>query len=316
MQTTRTTLNPPSPRDGATAEGLPPVGPVRRVLASLAVLAALPYLALKITWLSGIPVGLGDPDLANSPVMLWLNGLTMTLDVVALLLAVVFMTRRGLRAPAWLVLPPMWIGAGLLGQILVSLPVGLLLSAAAPSQPPPTTGPPPIEAWVFTAVYSGFALLGIGLLGAFALYARQRWGGRPQPAVTPAARTALAGAAALSLVAAVVHLVVSDVPLDSRVLDLVVAVVGAGALVALARPGVRGRAALTAVVVAFVVTGALTAWGTYLAVIMGVPNDLVGQTGVDVATVFASALRMLAGFAGAAALRARLVHGAGPRAGA
>lgn len=285
----------------------PTVPAARRALAGLAATATLPYLVLKLAWLAGTPVGLRDPDLATSPAMLWLNGLTMVLDVVALALAVVFMTRRGLRAPAWLVLPPMWIGAGLLGQILLALPLSLVARAVAPSQPPTTAGPPPVAGWVYGMVYTGFAVLGIGLLGAFALYARQRWGGRVTPAPTPGSRTALRAGAGLLAVAAVAHLVLSDVPLGSRVLDLVVGAAGVAALLALARPQVRGRAALAAAVLAFVATGAAAGWGTYLGVITAVPNALVGQTAIDWTTVGTSALRTLAGLGGAAALLARLV---------
>ena len=306
MQTRQSSSTAPTDRPGRAPGAPPPVGAGRRALAVVAAAAAVPYLALKLTWLAGSPVGLRDPDLATSSAMLWLNALTMLLDVVALTLAVVLMTRRGLRAPAWLVLPPMWIGAGLLGQILVALPVSFVARAVAPSQPPTTAAPPPIAGWVFGMVYTGFAVLGIGLLGAFALYARQRWGGRPLPSPTPGSRTALLSTAGLLAAAAVAHLVLSDVPLDSRVLDLVVGAVGVVALVALARAEVRGRAAVVAVVLAFVATGASAGWGTYLGVITAVPNALVGQTAIDWVTVGTSALRTLAGLAGASALLVRL----------
>lgn len=280
---------------------LPPVGPVRRSLAGFAALMTLPYLGLKIAWLSGSRIGLQDPEFGTSSAMFVLNLLTLGLDVVALLLAGVFFVRRGLRASLWLVLPPMWIGAGLLGQILATLPVHLIAQAASPSQP--TSGElPPIAEWVFGFVYAGFAGLGVGLLGAFAIYAWQRWGHRQVAPARPAARVALRCAALLSLAAGLGHLVLSDVPLLTRVFDLVIAAVVAGALLALCRPA-PGR---VAVVAAFIGTGALAAWGTYLAVVLLVPNELVGQTSVDWATVGASLGRAAAGFAGVGALMARL----------
>lgn len=305
MQTTPTLPTTPD-SSPSTSAAPPPVGPARRGLALLAVLATLPYLTLKLHWLTGGRAGLGDPAFGQSTVMYVLNGLTMLLDVVALVLAVVFLTRRGLRAPAWLVLPPMWVGAGLLGQILVALPVSAILNAVSTPSAPTTGEPPPIAEWVFTMVYAGFGLLGVGLLGSFAIYAWQRWGGRPLGAPTAGQSGTLVAAAGLVLVAAVVHLLLSEVPLSSRLLDLVVALTAAISLTALASPAVRSRGALVAVVIAFVGTGAMAAWGTYLGVIVLVPNDLVGQDAVDWPTVAASALRLVAGALGVGALAARI----------
>ncbi|MCK0112851.1 hypothetical protein MWU75_11945 [Ornithinimicrobium sp. F0845] len=290
----------PSARNASTAD-LPPVGPARRSLAAFAAVMTLPYLVLKIAWLSGSRVGLQDPEFGHGAGLTLLNSLTMGLDVVALVLAGVFFFRRGIRAPLWLVLPPMWIGAGLLGQILVTLPINLVWQAVSPAQP--TTGEvPPIDGWVYGMVYAGFAGLGIGLLGAFAIYGWQRWGGRPLPVAGPRSRAALRAAAALAVLAGAAHLVLSDVPLSNRLVDLVISGVAALALMGLTRPG-AGR---VTVVAAFVGTGALAAWGTFLAVTLLVPNDLVGQASVDWATVGASLLRAVAGFAGVGALALRL----------
>lgn len=302
MDTTRTVSDnhPPAPAERASPD-LPRVGPVRASLALFAALMTLPYLVLKLAWLSGSRVGLHDPEFGTSTAMTVLNSLTMGLDIVALVLAGVFLFRRGIRAPLWLVLPPMWIGAGLLGQILVSLPLELVAQAVSPSQPTPGEVPP-IADWVYGLVYAGFAGLGIGLLGAFAIYAWQRWGDRPLPVPTRLARRVLHLAALLVIGSALAHLVLSDVPLGTRLLDLVLAGVTAAALVALTRPD-AGR---VATVLAFVGSGALAAWGTYLAVIQLVPNELVGQTVIDWQTVGASLARAVAGFTAAAALIARL----------
>ena len=286
---------------GAPTVDLPRVGPVRRSLAAFAALMTLPYLVLKIAWLSGSRVGLQDPEFGHSTAMLVLNSLTMGLDVVALILAGVFFFRRGIRAPLWLVLPPMWIGAGLLGQILLTMPVNLIWAAVSPAQPT-ADELPPIADWVYAMVYAGFSGLGIGLLGAFAIYAWQRWGQHPIPRPGPRSRAVLRGAAALAAVSGLAQLVLADLPLLNRIIDLVIAGILAVVLLALGRPGAgRGTA-----VVAFAGTGALTAWGTYLTVILLIPNDLVGQSSVDWATVGTSLLRAAAGFAGAGALIARL----------
>ncbi|NLG23033.1 MAG: hypothetical protein GX555_16555 [Actinomycetales bacterium] len=300
-QTSSPTLSTTRPTLPVTGEDLPPVGAARRSLAAFAAVMTLPYLVLKIAWLSGSRVGLQDPEFGHDTGLTVLNSLTMGLDVVALVLAGIFFFRRGIRAPLWLVLPPMWIGAGLLGQILVTMPVNLVWQAVSPAQP--TTGEvPPIAGWVYGMVYAGFSGLGIGLLGAFAIYAWQRWGRRPVPAPGRAARAALRTAAVLAVLTAAVQLVLADVPLINRVIDLVISGVLAAALLALTREGRR----VAAIVVAFAGTGALVAWGTYLTVVLLLPNDLVGQTSVDWATVGTSLLRAAAGFVGAGALALRL----------
>ncbi|MGO1583123.1 MAG: hypothetical protein ACTHXO_07860 [Actinomycetaceae bacterium] len=293
-----------APADAASSaavahDELPPVGPLRRALAAFAILMTLPYLGLKIAWLSGATVGLADPEFGRSTGTYVLNALTAGLDVVALALAIVLVTRRGIRAPAWLILPPLWIGAGLLGQILVMTPVGLVAQAVAPE---PASEIPPIEGWVFAMVYAGFFGLGIGLLGAFAIYAWQRWGRLAVPGGTPARNRAPAVAAVLVVVATVGHVLFTDVRYDNLLVDLVLGLVTAGALAQLGRSS-PGRAA---VVVAFVGTGAFAAWGTYLGVVTLVPNDLVVYDATEWSTVAASALRALAGFAGIGAVAVRL----------
>ncbi|HLS15456.1 MAG TPA: hypothetical protein VK095_13175 [Beutenbergiaceae bacterium] len=286
-------------------EALARVAPAQRALAVLAGLMCLPYMVLKIAWLSGSRIGLNDPEFGTSSAMYVLNLLTGLLDVVALGLAVVFFTRRGARAPAWLVLPPMWIGAGLLGQVLLALPYALVQQALTS----PALGnaqAPPIAGWVFGMVYGGFAGMGIGLLGAFAIYAWRRWGRRPAPPLTALSRGALIAASALAAGAGLVHLAGSDHPLGNRLQDLTLALVAAGGLLILARPRVSAGAFRAAVVVAFVGTGALAAWGTYHGVITLVPNELVGSAEIDWRGLGASSLRMIAGFAGAGAMILRL----------
>lgn len=286
------------------ATELAPVGPARRLLAAFAALMALPYLWLKVAWLSGSRIGLNDPEFGTSTAMYALNLLTGMLDVVAFVLAAVFFFRRGLRAPAWLVVPPMWIGAGLLGQVLLMLPYELIVQAVNPSEAQGDL-PLPIAGWVFTLVYAGFAGMGIGLLGAFALYARQRWG-RARPPVGAAGRSALVAAAILALGACLLHLAISDQPLSNRLFDLLIGGVVAVALVTLSRRRMSAGTFRLAVVLGFVGTGALAAWGTYHGVLSLLPNELIDQSAIDWHTAGAALLRTIAGFAGAVAMLARL----------
>ncbi|MFF2043123.1 hypothetical protein ACFVVX_22140 [Kitasatospora sp. NPDC058170] len=153
---------------GSTAQG---------VAAALAVAATLPYLTLKLLWLTGHPVGADDPAALDK---LWLvNLLTFGMDAIAVVLALAFARPWGRRAPAGLLAFPMWVATGLLGTILVALPLYLLTvplfgTGEAPKQ---DDGPSGLGDWVFAVVYGGFSVQGIALITAFLLYARRRWVG-------------------------------------------------------------------------------------------------------------------------------------------
>ncbi|MEU7900815.1 hypothetical protein AB0B45_49315 [Nonomuraea sp. NPDC049152] len=161
-----------------------PQAGIGRVTAAAVVMAAtLPYLTIKILWLTGHPVGVLDPSLMNSGTMVGLNAMTFGMDLVGLCLALAFTTRWGMRLPAWLVLLPVWVGVALLAQILIALPLTLLLQGPGVF----FTGDM-LEGWVYLVVYGGFSLQGVGLAVAFALYARDRW---PWVFAYGAARTAV-----------------------------------------------------------------------------------------------------------------------------
>src|SRR5690606_25220460 len=130
----------------------------------------LPYLTLKILWLTGSPIGVRDPAAMTGPAVAGLNAVTFGMDAVALVLAPAFTTRRGMRLPAWLVLLPLWVGTGLLGLIVVMLPLGFFVKGPAIFD---TGGL--VEPWVYAMVYGGFFVQGAGLMTAFVLYARDRW---------------------------------------------------------------------------------------------------------------------------------------------
>lgn len=148
----------------------PRAGVGRITAAIVAIAAMLPYLTLKVLWLTGSPVGVTDPALMDDSTMYGMNVLTFGMDAVALVLALGFTMRWGMRLPAWLVLLPLWVGTGLLGVIVVTTPLGLLLEGAALFD---VGGP--IEPWVYVMVYGGFIGQGVGLMAAFVLYARDRW---------------------------------------------------------------------------------------------------------------------------------------------
>ncbi|MEU7739702.1 hypothetical protein [Nonomuraea sp. NPDC049158] len=144
---------------------------IGRITAAVVAMAAmLPYLTLKIFWLTGRPVGVSDPAFMDDPAMVGLNVMTFGMDAVALLLALAFTTRQGMRLPAWLVLLPLWVGTGLLSVVIVTVPASVLVSGPSVF----VTGGP-IAPWVYMMVYGGFIGQGVGLIVAFVLYARNRW---------------------------------------------------------------------------------------------------------------------------------------------
>ena len=150
----------------------------RRVLRLIAgygaIASALPYLGLKIVWLSGGTLGVVDQSMMREGNMLVLNGITAAMDLVGIVLALAFTHRWGLRVPAWLLLPPMWVATGLLSTFVVTVPILAIIKALAHDSLPRITGGL-IQPWVYVVVYIEFAGLGIGLMLGFFLYARTRW---------------------------------------------------------------------------------------------------------------------------------------------
>jgi hypothetical protein len=152
-----------------------------------AIACALPYLALKIVWLSGGTLGAAKPDIMRDSSMIVLNAVTAGMDLVGIGLALAFTHRWGLRIPAWLLLPPMWVASGLLARFVVGVPLAAVLNALISGGLPRVTGGP-VQPWVYVVVYVEFAGLGIGLMLAFLLYAKARWvQGLPSSATWPGA---------------------------------------------------------------------------------------------------------------------------------
>ncbi|MGH3645732.1 MAG: hypothetical protein ACRDTM_00910 [Micromonosporaceae bacterium] len=146
---------------------------VRRVVGYAAIVGTLPYLTLKTCWLLGIDVGVTDPAFMHDSGIFWLNLFTAGMDVYAVALALVF--AHALRAPAPLVLFPIWVGTGFLAPIAVGAPVIAVISAYAPPAPASSGAELPLAPWVQPLVYGGFAWQGVFLLTGFLLYALHRW---------------------------------------------------------------------------------------------------------------------------------------------
>lgn len=278
-----------------------------RALCVGAVLSTLPYAVLKLMWLGGSRIGLNDPSFANTLTMHVANTLTLGLDLAGAALAITFATRRGQRAPAALVTFPMWVGYGLLGQILLFVPLTVIGGTVGTR---PSDGSGPIDGWVYASVYAGFTGLGLFLLPAFALYARNRWAAMfsarlirtrivDRPTAWVATLTATMGAVSLAAVVPVG-------PDAARMFGIegVLSFVAAAGLFVLA----TGRAQVKAwvpVLAAFTGTGALFAWGLFQAVITIVPNDLVPADTPRTVVVYAAA-RCAVGLLGGWALTRQL----------
>ncbi|WP_350275107.1 hypothetical protein [Kribbella sp. HUAS MG21] len=148
---------------------------LRRAALAVACLAPVPYLVLKVLWLSGSSIGTttaaGAGAMHETRFVVG-NLITVGLMLVAVAFAIALTRPSAHRVPAWLVFV---LGAGvtgLLAPILLGLPVGLILQLAAGE----VAADEGLAPWVFGVVYSGFALLGIAMAVLLAQYVVTRWG--------------------------------------------------------------------------------------------------------------------------------------------
>jgi len=152
-----------------------PVAWYARLVAGYGAIAcALPYLGLKLIWIGGGTLGVADQKTMAEGGTIALNVVTAGMDLVGIGLALAFTHRWGLRIPAWLLLPPMWVATGLLATFVLWVPLSAVVSLLTPSFAPRVSGGL-VEPWIYVLVYVDFAGLGIGLLAAFVLYSRTRW---------------------------------------------------------------------------------------------------------------------------------------------
>ena len=119
-----------------------------RVLRALAFTACVPYLALKIAWVSGSRVGIPDGSmlLEHHTAMIVGNSASVLIDSMVVVLALLLTQPWGRRAPVWLLILPVWAATGLLSPIMVGYPLQLgarLLGGTAA----PSGGPAPARSW-------------------------------------------------------------------------------------------------------------------------------------------------------------------------
>jgi hypothetical protein len=147
---------------------------VARLIVGYSAIAFMaPYLALKIAWLSGNPVGFRDASLVGQPGMIAANAISLGMDLVGVGLALTFTHCWGLRVPAWAVLFPMWVATGFLAPAVVVAPIVIVAQALAANPAPSTNAM--LQPWVGRVVSVSFAGQGAALIAAFVLYVRTRW---------------------------------------------------------------------------------------------------------------------------------------------
>jgi hypothetical protein len=281
----------------------------RRITGYAAIAGIVPYLTLKLAWLTGNDVGVLDPAFMHDRTIFALNLFTAGMDLYAILLALTF--AYAWRMPAPLVLFPIWVGTGFLAPILAGVPVVGLVTAVAGPGGHASSGPTlPLEPWVQPLVYGGFAWQGSFLLTGFLLYAAVRWRGvfTARLAET-AARWAPAGyaGAVLAGLAGGLHLAqafgsglgitaaqaAARTPTTYAVEAIhgVAAFAAAAGILILVRRAPSGWRLRVAVVLAWVGAGAMFSWGFWSLVnIVGATLLSSGTTTVELLAVTAQTL--------------------------
>ncbi|MEI2730466.1 MAG: hypothetical protein V9G08_00345 [Dermatophilaceae bacterium] len=256
----------------------------RRLLAVGAVAACVPYVTLKVAWMTGFTIGLSGGATLFTPTMEVANAVTLGLELVAAGLAIALAGRWRWRVPAWLFGLVFYVGTGLLGGILVLLPVAFAMQWVAP--PTAASTPAVIEGWVYLVVYAGFCLLGLCLLTLCAWHAWERWvlpwgWQRPlssrAPVPSRVRQIALAHGGAMVVVAilAIGIEVRADLLSAHSVMALAMALLclGGSTMLSLRRPvGLPGAVPLAMM---WIGSAAVATWATYLALLLGIENPLV-----------------------------------------
>ncbi|MFF2655069.1 hypothetical protein [Streptomyces sp. NPDC058045] len=272
---------------------VPPPGPFVRALRVVAVAGCLPYLALKVAWIAGSRVGVPDGSvlLEHRGLMAGANSATVLMDASVIVLALLLTRPWGGRAPAWLLLLPLWAATGLLTPIMAGYPLQLLVGLSGGGAPADGSSSEPfLDEWVFGVVYTGFIVQGLALGALFVRYARNRWGrlwqgtvGQLPPSALAAAQRPLAVAAAVvALFPIAVHLLwasgsttgltpglADGSGADSRVLDvmwvLLLAVTAAAGPV-LAFRGWRRLPLAVPLMLGWLGSGSVACWGAWLSI--------------------------------------------------
>ncbi|MFF1874618.1 hypothetical protein [Kitasatospora herbaricolor] len=274
------------------------VATARKALCGIAVAACLPYLVLKLAWLSGSTFGVDNPGGSEAASLRALNALTVVMEAIAVAAALALTRPWGKRLPAWLPTLPMWIATGLLGNVLAAVPISLLTAGSGdhPSDEP-ASRTSPAAAFVGIAVNGGLTVQGLTLIPLFALYVHERWGhllrGRiadlADSPTRPVQQLAAVSAALLSSLPLTMHLLWatrSDIgqsralaegrnsfaaALEVAHIGMTLAAATAGLLIAFRLP--RQRPLVLPLALGWTGAGSMTAWGGWLLIASLIPTD-------------------------------------------
>lgn len=159
--------------DGTAPSRAAGVGRLGTAAAWISAVCCLPYLVLKVVWTAGLPVGITDRSVLGIHGWAAANALMAGIELAGLLLVLALTRPWARRAPAWLLLVPVWIGTGLLFRVVAGAALAGLFSAPSHASGGSLGG---FQPWVFVMVYASFAGQGAALAIAFACYVRARWG--------------------------------------------------------------------------------------------------------------------------------------------
>ncbi len=131
------------------------IRPSRPILLTVVVAACAPYLALKLSWLTGGSTGVREVGLMQTPLYVVANAVTLLMDALLIAVVVVLTGERGRRRPGRLLVGPAVLGLGLLLPVAIGAPLIGVLQLAGPPDPAADQGLAP---WVYVVVYSGFVV--------------------------------------------------------------------------------------------------------------------------------------------------------------
>ncbi|WP_433253566.1 hypothetical protein ACQPYK_10405 [Streptosporangium sp. CA-135522] len=308
---------------------------LRLTATAVTVAGTLPYITLKLIWLTGGSAGIDDPVMLRDGGFFGLNLLTFGLDAVALLIALAFVRPWGFRIPAGLILAPMWVGIGLLVPLpLVVVPVFL---ADLFGGTPFVAGGGPVAGWVFAVVYAGFTCQAFGLVAGFVFHARRRWPGMftrrtSEGAAGPTQELQVfvaGGAMIVALILAAFNLswllgfavglpagALADRSLASWLqgaVSVLLPIAGAAGLLAIVRRR-SGRPLWVPVTLAWIGSGGMFGWSMWMLLVTLTPTALKAAPGggaMDLVTLFTLLTGLVTGLAGAFALVEREHENAG-----
>lgn len=147
---------------------------VRRVAAYGAALAMLPYFVIKIFWtIDGLRGGGLDEGAWSTLDWAAINGLTVAMSALAIMLGLALGQRWGMRIPGGALVLPAWIGTGFLVPLIPVMP--LLALFVAGDDGGSGTGDLALPAWEIRLISASFAGFALGMAVAVPLYAAHRW---------------------------------------------------------------------------------------------------------------------------------------------